>query len=500
MHRSKRSKYDHVHRVWDLPDSGYARISLPELPNELLREIADRLNHSDLKNIRFVCSRLQDLVNPLIFTTAICAARRSVFETFKALSEHPKLSQNVTQLVYDSSSFDQTTVNIFQEHVNNATSPPDTSITTSEGREKYLQGYREENKILGSELSSALVNALKGFPNLRRIIYADFGRVPCFQWDRVEVLQPGSRLGSFDVPEAKNEALQYPLIQHLEKDTSLRPMYLGFTILMRELFQADCKPKIDDLRLGDNGASRGKGGIPDTLFMALFDGSYGPSTALFDSVRKLDVTFTYCTRCDHAKALHQFHHLQLLRLVGPICDPHDRLSAPVLLEPVVQFPASVEDIVWPQLRALELKWVATSTANLLAFLGRHKDTLRFINLYEVYLDERNQCGKLISSLHSMYPNLTIGPTPLIFTGSHYSGRILCFTLYDQQAELANEWPPSITDSIVEEYDEDKVSNFFDSDGEESLPEEERWSSEELDYSEDGALPDGDTSDEEDRSE
>ncbi|KAL8659536.1 MAG: hypothetical protein Q9226_000378 [Calogaya cf. arnoldii] len=227
--------------------------------------------------------------------------------------------------------------------------------------------------------------------------------------------------------------------------------------------------------------------------MGLTDGSYGPSTALFDSVRKLDVTFTYCTRCDHAKALHQFHDLQLLRLVGPICDPHDGLSAPVLLEPVVRFPASVEDIVWPQLRALELKWVATSTVNLLAFLGRHKDTLRFINLYEVYLDERNQWRKLVSSLRSMYLNLTIGGHAQVSMRKH---DILYFRLYDEQAELANTWALSSSEGIADDYDEDKVSTFFDSDGEESLPEEERWSSEELDYSEDGALPDGYTSDEE----
>ncbi|KAL8659537.1 MAG: hypothetical protein Q9226_000379 [Calogaya cf. arnoldii] len=241
MHRSKRSKYDHVHRVWDLPNSGHTRISLPELPNELLRDIAGYLDRSDLKNIRVVCSRLQDFAIPLIFTTAICAARRGIFETFKALSDHPKLNQHVTELIYDSSSFDRVTVNLFQEYVKKSSSPSDASIITSEGRGKYLHGYQEEMKILDSELSSALVNAIKGFSNLRRFIYADFGRVPCFQWDRVAVLEPGSRPGPFDVPEAKNEALQYPLIQHLEKNTSLRPTYLGLAILLRELFRADCK-------------------------------------------------------------------------------------------------------------------------------------------------------------------------------------------------------------------------------------------------------------------
>lgn len=487
----RRSKYDHVRRVSDLPKSGHTRISLPALPNELLRDIADYLTRRDLKNIRVVCSRLQGFAAPLIFTTAICAARRGVFEAFKALSDHPKLNQHVTELVFDSSSFDHETVKLFENYATNSKPPPDAS-TTPEGREKYIDGYREQTKILDSELSSALANAVRGFSNLRRVIYADFSRVPCFQWDRVEDLGPDFRLGHLHVSEAKSEALQYPLLQHLGKDTPLRCMYLGLAVLLRELFRADCKIQIDDLRLGDNKSSRGRGGIPDTLFMALFDGSYGRSTAFFDSVRKLDVTFTYCTRCDHAKVLPQFHHLQLLRLVGPICSPGDDKYAPDLFEPVVRFPTSGEDTVWPQLRALELKWVASSTVDLLAFLKRHRDTLRLVNLYEVYLDERNQWRKLVSSLRSLYPNLTVEPHQQSTMDHHYDSGIIYFTLYDGQVELVNRGVPSSTEGNVDDYDEDEVSNFHDD--HESLPEEERWSSEELDYSEDGA-PTGYTSDE-----
>ncbi|KAI4101254.1 MAG: hypothetical protein LQ339_005181 [Xanthoria mediterranea] len=501
-----RSKYDHVHRLWNLSKSGHTRVNLTALPNELLRDIADYLTKRDLKNIRGVCSRLQDFAAPLIFTTAICAARRGLFEVFIALSDHPKLNQHVTELIFDSSSFDHETVKLFESYATGSNSAPVSSTTpvgrkqhirkystTPVGRERYFHGYREQTKILDFELSSALANAVREFTNLRRVIYADFGRVPCFRWDRVDDLGPDFRLGHLHVPEAKPEALQYPLLKHLEKDTPLRSMYLGLAVLLREFFRADCKTQVDDLRLGDSESSRGKGGIPDTLFMALFDGSYGCSTALFDSVRKLDVTFTYCTRCDHAKALPRFHHLQLLRLVGPMCSPGDGRYAPDLFEPVVRFPTSGEDTVWPQIRALELKWVASNTVDLLAFLKLHRDTLRFVNLYEVYLDERNQWAKLVSSLRSLYPNLTIEPPQRPRMDYPYPSGIIYFTLYEGQAHLTNMGVLSSTEGSIDDYDEDEVSNFHDD--EKSLPESERWSSEDLDYSEDGA-PTGFTSDEE----
>ncbi|KAI4225611.1 MAG: hypothetical protein L6R36_003769 [Xanthoria steineri] len=501
----RRSKYDHVHGLWDLSKSGHTRVNLTALPNELLRDIADYLTKRDLKNIRGVCSRLQDFAAPLIFTTAICAARRGLFDVFKALSDHPKLNQHVTELIFDSSSFDHETVKLFESYATGSDSESDGStnlvgwmqyiqeqyiqeyITTPEGREKYIHGYREQTKILDSELSSALANAVRGFANLRRVIYADFGRLPCFRWDR---MASGSQL---QAPEAKTEALQYPLLQHLGKDTPLRSMYLGLVILLSQIFRADCKTQVDDLRLGDSESTRAKAGIPDTLFMALFDGSYGCSTALFDSVRKLDVTFTHCTRCDHAKALPQFQHLQLLRLVGPMCSPGEGRYAPDLFEPVVRFPISSEDAAWPQLRALELKWVASSTVDLLAFLKRHRDTLRFVNLYELYLDERNQWSKLVSSLRSLYPNLTIEPPQRPRMDYPYPSGIICFTLYEGQAHLTNMGVLSSAEGSIDDYDEDEVSNFHDD--EKSLLESERWSSEDLDYSEDGATT-GFTSDEE----
>ncbi|KAL8897629.1 MAG: hypothetical protein Q9192_002483 [Flavoplaca navasiana] len=462
------------------------------LPNELFRDISEYLTRKDLKSIRVVCSRLDNFASPLIFTTAVCAARRGVLEAFTGLSNCPKLSQHVRELVYDSSIFYQETVKQFETYATKSESSPDAS-SSPEGREKYIDGYREQTKILRSELSSALVNAVRAFSNLRRIIYADFSRLPCFRWDRVEDLGPEFRLATFHLPEPKNEALQYPLLQHLQKDTQLRPMYLGFAVLLRELFRTGCKTQIEDLRIGDHQYSRGNGGIPDILFMAMFDGGYGQSTAFLDSIRKLDITLTYCTRRDHAAVLSQFHNLQLLRIVGPMCSPQKGQYAPDLFEPVVRFPSNGEDIIWPHLSKLELKWVASSMVDLHRFLDHHKNGLRFVNLYEAYLDKRNQWQYIVSSFRSIYPDMIIEPHQQSTLERHYDSRIINFTLFNGQAELVDMGGiPSSTAVEIDDYDEDGTS--VDHDDERDDSEEESWTSEELEYSEDGA-PTGYSSDE-----
>ena len=487
----RRSKYDHVPYVSDLLKSGHSCTSLPTLPNELLRDIAQHLTRKDLKSIRVVCSHLDDFACPLIFTTAVCAARRGVLEAFKALSNCPKLSQYVTELVYDSSIFDQEVVKQFETDAIKSELSPDAS-SSPQGREKYIDGYREQTKILGFELLPALANALRAFSNLRRIIYADYSRLPCFRWDRVEDLGQQFRLATFHLPEPRPEALQYPLLQHLQKDTPLRAMYLGFLVLMKGLFRTGCKARIEDLRIGNHQYSRGHGGIPDILFMAMFDGSYGQSTAFLDNIRKLDITLTYCTRCDLANVLPQFHNLQLLRFVGPICSPQREQHAPDLLEPVVRFPSSGEGTIWPHLSKLELKWVASSTVDLFEFLKYHKSSLRFVNLYEVYLDKKNQWHYLVSSFRSTYPNVIIEPHQRSTLERHCDSQIINFTLFNGEAELVDMGIPSSTAVEGDDYDEDEMSLYHDD--ERDVPEEEGWSSEELEYSEDGA-PTGYTSDE-----
>ncbi|KAL8727914.1 MAG: hypothetical protein Q9166_005740 [cf. Caloplaca sp. 2 TL-2023] len=460
------------------------RRGLPDLPNELLRDIADDLTCSDLKSLRIVCSRLQDFATPLIFTTVICAARRGVLDAFKALSNHPQLCQYVTKLVYDSSWFEHDMVEQYEEIAKNS-EKSDTS-TTTEGREKYIQGYKEQEHILASELAPALGLAIKNFSNLRRVDYADLSRLPCFRWDRVEDLGPDFRLGDLTFSPVKNEAsIHYPLIPHLFKDTSLRCRYFGLARLLEDLCQEGLKVHIDDLRLGDSTYSRDSGGIPDILFMALTEGSFGSLTA-FESLRNLDITFSYCTRAHHAYAFTRFCQLELLRLVGPICAPNDDSKfAPAIRQPVVRFPGHDVHATWPKLRALELKWVVSSTADFLAFLDRHRNTLQFANIYQCYLDGKDTWCTLVSSLRSMYPNLIVEPYQrcYYYMTHHYDTRIINFTLYGGQAALVNMGIPSGTDTNVDNYDEDEVSNFHND--EESLPEEERYSSEELDYSEDG---------------
>ncbi|KAL8810403.1 MAG: hypothetical protein Q9200_002615 [Gallowayella weberi] len=459
---------------------------LASLPNELLREIADYLTRKDLKSLGSVCPRLRVFAVPLIFTTAICAVRRGVLDVFKALSDHPQLNQNITELVYDSSWFDHEIVKEYEKIAEELGAADGNSLT--EGRKKFIEGYKEQEKILESELGSILQRAIRSFSNLRCITYADFTRMSRFRWDRVEDLGPDFRTGSLEFPP--ETSIQYPPFQHLCEHPH---RHQGLALLLQELCRDGSKAQVDDLRLGDGAYSCDFGGIPDIFFMALADGNFGPSTA-FDSLRKLDLTFSHCTRSDHANMILRFRHLELLRLVGPECSPSDAKYAPKPSKPIVRFPTSGEDATWPKLRALELKWVASTTADFLTFLSRHKDYLHFINVYECYLDEGNRWRELVSSLRSMYPNLVIEPYQKYYLADdYYTSRIIHFTLYDGQATLVNMGIPADPHINVDDYDQDEVSNFFDSGAGENFPSPERSSSDELEYSEDG-----DTSDIEER--
>lgn len=466
---------------------GQGMTGLLGLPIELFREIADHLTRVELKSLRLVCSDLRDCTTPLIFTTAVCVLRQGVFEAFKSLSNDPELGQHVTEIVYDLSSLDPDTVG----HYASGITPVDArhkDPTSREGRANYIKLFFEQESIREDELATAVQHAVQNFPKLRRLIIADYIRSPYFQWDRVEDLGEDFHLSGdwnsralfgTEVPNGR------PLTSLLSEDIDFRRQYLGLTTLLRALSQQQCRAKIDDLRIGDTEHSRGSGGIPDVVLEALLDWTGRPSTA-FGSLRKLDITISQsCKGSDSSDRtiFPPFPHLELLRLIGPIRSPREGQYAPTLREPTIRFPDCCGEANWPKLRALELKWIAAKKAGLLAFFGRHRDTLRFINLQEIYIHGKNTFGTLVGTLRSIYPNLAIEPAQKFQDLRHApwipGHQIINFTLYGEEAILTN----MSDDGFPNDYYEDTYSNY--SADRDPYEEEERYSSEELDYSEGG---------------
>lgn len=454
--------------------------SIFDLPTELFLDILSRLTKAELKVLRLVCSSFKEFANRLIFTTAYIATRREVFDVFRALSGRSELSQHVVEIIYDSSWLDPETADRYRRgdsEIDPKTSP--------ESRVSYVKAFDEQERILERELASTARHAFKDFPHVRRLIYADFSRSPGFHWDRADDLGGAFRLG--DTQWATNRAEELPKswqVSSLTTNIFFRRRYLGLALLMEGLSQPDCLVDIDDLRIGDSAYSRAAGGIPDSLFRALLHKANGSSSTL-RSLRELDLTISECdVTCPPEQTFPRFPRLELLRLVAPMCGPTEDRFAPLLRKPTIRLPEYCGEAHWPRLRALELKWIAFKTQDLLAFLGRHRDTLRFINLHEIYIHEGSMWGAVVSGVRSIYPNLIVEPYQLWqpYPSSSYDALVLDFTLYDDQATLSNTGIPIGWNHPLDEYDEDQVSSFSAT---EAFEDDERYSSEELDFSDDG---------------
>ncbi|KAL8649896.1 MAG: hypothetical protein Q9210_004131 [Variospora velana] len=455
--------------------------SLLDLPIEVLLEISSHLTRIEHKGLRLVCHRLKEPLNPLIFTTAYIAARRGVFETFKTLSNHPELAQHVVEIIYDASWFDEE----ITEHHRQGTPVPKSDVkATTESRERFVQAFDEQERIIIHELAPVVQDSIKHFPGLRRLIWADLARSPGLRWDRIQDLGGIFRVGETQWAETKpgltHETFRKLVFTDLDHDANSTRMYHGLIVLLKALSQPDCKAQITDLRLGDSAYARTSGGVPDVVFKALSDSSYGPSCP-FEHLRRLDITINqHEDASHHEQRFPRFPHLESLRLVAPMCSPSTDKYAPTLREPAIRLPGFCGEPHWPKLRALELKWVLFEAQYLLGFLEQHRDTLRYISLYEVYIHERSACGIIIRGLRSLYPDLVVEPHQQSYQS--YEALILDFTLYDGRATLSNTGIPVGCGVPSDDYDEDGMSNYS-ADG--HSEDEERYSSEELDFSDGG---------------
>ena len=112
-----------------------------------------------------------------------------------------------------------------------------------------------------------------------------------------------SRLGRFNVPEAKKEAsVQWPLLHHLEKDTTTLHLY---------------RPSRNALE--DSEFCRWRGRTQDILFLALFDCSCGPPLPCSTRSASLMLLSLVVRAAIMLKALFQLHQLELLCHVDPMC-------------------------------------------------------------------------------------------------------------------------------------------------------------------------------------
>ncbi|KAI4098211.1 MAG: hypothetical protein L6R37_006610 [Teloschistes peruensis] len=454
--------------------------SLLELPTELLREITDYFVRRDLKSLRLVCSGLQELVTPLIFTTAVCALRRGVFDNFQAVANSPAISQCITEVVYDASWFNYATVERWEREQENNTPAQKATIAYRQYAE-FMAACREQESILKIELFPVLQNAVRNFPKLRRLIYADFQRQSSFRGDRVEDLGLDFRVRGEWPPtyKARTEIdVSGPgsLDSLLLHDAPFRKIYAGLAVLLDAIYESECKAQLDDLRIGDGAYSRGAGGVPDIILGTLSQNRTGGSAA-FNSLRKFDLTLSQSPIYDSFEWIpSRFPHLECLRLVGPLCSPLQQSYAPSLRAPVIEVSKDFAKPVWLKLRYLELSWITFHVMSLATILEAHKDTLRFVNLQQIYCHEETTFGIIASHLCLTYPGLVTEPERRhVLQQDDPSQIIINFTFYHGEATLID----MSEGKYVDDYDEDEVSNYS---ADEHPDDDEKYSSEELEYS------------------
>ncbi|KAI4238842.1 MAG: hypothetical protein LQ352_007837 [Teloschistes flavicans] len=459
---------------------GSLTVGLLDLPIEILREITDNLLRRELKSLRLVCSGLRHLVTPLIFTTAICALRRGVFDIFQAVANSPEISQCITEVIYDASWLNPITAVRYEEVED---TPAQKAISAIQQHAEFVAAFHEQEHILETDLVPALQNAVRNFPKLRRLVCADFSRQAYFLGDRVEDLGFDFRVrGEWPHPYTARIETDVSgassLDSLLSSDAMFRRSYTGLVVLLNTVSEPDCKAQLDDLRIGDGAYSRGAGGVPDIVLAALPQNINGGSAA-FNSLRNFDLTLSQSPIFDSEWIPSRFPHLECLRLVGPICSPLSQKFAPSLDAPVIEVAKIYTEPLWRKLKCLELRWITFHTTSLMTFLSSHRDTLQFINLQEIYFHEKTTFRIIASRLRSTYPGLvTESDNRHPLHQDDPAQTIINFTLHHGNATLID-----MSESMhADEYDEDEISNYS---AYEHPDDHERYSSEELDYSDGG---------------
>ena len=164
-----------------------------------------------------------------------------------------------------------------------------------------------------------------------------------------------------------------------------------------------------------------------------------------------------------------------------MCSPIEQKYAPPSRHPKIDLPDICKELNWPRLKALELKWISAHSRDLLTLLDRHKYSLQFINIYEMYIKDSTAWPSVTGYLCHRHSNIILDRPAALY----YNPLIINYTLYDEEATCTNTGHANYDHRMMGDYDEDQVSSYSKNEGFDEMKEEERYSSEELDFSEGG---------------
>ncbi|KAL9607312.1 MAG: hypothetical protein Q9167_007762 [Letrouitia subvulpina] len=462
--------------------------NIQQLPPEIQSLIFSHLEGRDLKSARLTCHTFQKEAAPFLFTTAYVAARRGVLNNFTALADHPVLSTYVTEVIYDSSWFEDSNEEPPPQQLGSW--PPE-----SIHRQKYSENFAEQERIQKEELRPILTRAFRSLTKVQRVVYADLWRLSCLHGDRLEDLGPDFRFGGCDFPQSPQHKsdvkLEIPWCAEVPDGPVFRRQNVGLYVLLRALSSPKASPNLTELSIGNGTYSCGASwnGVPQLLLLPMADSLSKPNSN-FLYLRKFEVNIGMYSIIDHedqyplGRIMEHLHHLEDLRIVGPASPPDDfhRAGTATLANPhkpqsgpEASLANTLGQNTWSKLVNLELQWFESEPSGLVDFLARHISTLNFVNLYELQIWDYDSREDVIRLFQPLTPNV------IAESGLDSSKRsiplLLDYLLYDGEAKLILRGSGRDDE---DDYDEDQVSSYSHNG---DFEQEERWSSEELDFSE-----------------
>ena len=150
---------------------------LEKFPRELLYDVVSALPKQDLFRVRLVSKTLATAAASCLFQTIPVWLGLKSLDQFKAISEHPLLSQFVKEIVFSPLRFiDHGTVDQYLDHIRHLTSRRsawngDFQVLTSAGHIAAYESYIEAQRHLSSQGidSRILVDGMRRLPKLSSI-------------------------------------------------------------------------------------------------------------------------------------------------------------------------------------------------------------------------------------------------------------------------------------------------------------------------------------------
>lgn len=419
------------------------------LPNEVWDLVLGYVTKRDLKALRLTGRwHLGNLASPKLFTTAYIAARRGVIDALAGLANHSTLRHHVKVFIFDSF--------YLNPDIHGEPSGNDWSKVIEVVHEDKLLAlaFANQEYIQTCELRPTLEYALKAFPNIEKVFYAESPYLSCLPGDMSDRCMSISGSHQLDLSRCKFRERDYSccLAEECGRKHSnfYRRQYSGLTTLLEVIQELDLS-RVSELSLGSSDAATYAAGIPDFFFSQNLK-TIDPLLKIIMGLRKLDISMSFLSLSSntlHANAGQSTanigHEFAGLRRVLASAEKLEELY----LSGEVNVASLSLENVWPDgavgsLKTLRLRTTEASYTKLSKLIWCYKHTLKLLELDDFnLLTEGWPAISKFAQLHA--PGLTV-----VYGYTWFQGITRSIT-WSPHKKAASAEPPS-GDAVADEID------------------------------------------------